>query len=813
MPVSIVVAAGYLVATIWMTWPLTARAGTAVQDVGDPLLEIWIMRSVQHGLVTDPLDLYHANAFYPFQYSLAYSEEAISTALFAWPVYLLTGNDILAYNWVVLSTFWLAGFAVYLLATELGAARGAAFIGGLIAAFFAGRYAHLSHLHLLVIGWLPLALWALTRFHRTRQSRYAIAASVALSIQLLASLHMAVFSSLALILYVPFLLAFDRDRARSLDRSTGLSYIAMLAVPYLILFPTLIPHLRAGDLYGFGRTRDEVERFSATLSDYGSVFITNQFLSRWLPSQPEAFFPGFVALVGMLLLAFNRRWTWQIWSLAALTLTAMLLSFGFSLGLAGQTVPMPYELVYSLAPPMRNIRGVGRFGMLAGIGFALLGAFGFTAGWRRIRPACGPHARTAGILLTVVLSVLVSIELRSDIGTEDAPADPDRLELYAWLASQPAGAVIEFPTDRPLRSPFQTIEYMYYSTRHWQPIVSGYSGYVPKAHLEIQQQFASTPDRPSMVTGNTVGLLQDLGVRYVVIHRQPGYDWQTAVAVAEQLPELKGVAEVGGSFVYVLRPGARLPVELRWDLASIRLEPGERATLPLVLDNRNTTTTVVALEDSSQLRVDLRWDDSGGNAAKHERGALSIPHLVGPGSTVVPLLVTAPNDMGAYALHVTVSGPLTAQLVAQLDVRSRAHSSDTETSAAKVAIAAVTWDTSQFQPGRVGVVKVIWYVLDALPGDFTGTVQLFDEADNTASQVDIELRSDAGTTRHWKPGSLVETEFPLTISGDLQPGDDYRLLIAMYDASKPEYPRAPLLLSDASVATEMWIQEVHIGPP
>ena len=73
----------YLLLTCWMLWPLPRYAGSAVQDPGDPLFEIWVMRSVQHNLIHQPLRLYDGNAFYPFKYSLAYSEEAISTALVA----------------------------------------------------------------------------------------------------------------------------------------------------------------------------------------------------------------------------------------------------------------------------------------------------------------------------------------------------------------------------------------------------------------------------------------------------------------------------------------------------------------------------------------------------------------------------------------------------------------------------------------------------------------------------------------------------------------------------------------------------------
>src|SRR4051812_9230914 len=102
-----IVAVLFIVVTIWMTWPLPRYAGSAVQDRGDPIFETWIMRAVQHQLVSDPRHLYDANAFYPFDQSLAWSEEAISTALIGWPIFLVSGNDILMYNLLFLFTFWL----------------------------------------------------------------------------------------------------------------------------------------------------------------------------------------------------------------------------------------------------------------------------------------------------------------------------------------------------------------------------------------------------------------------------------------------------------------------------------------------------------------------------------------------------------------------------------------------------------------------------------------------------------------------------------------------------------------------------------
>ena len=104
----LLVTATYVLATVAMTWPYAARLDRAVPPHEDPLLQVWIARWVQHALVTDPLHLYDANAFYPLEHTLAYSDSNVPVALLMAPVYLLTGNAILAYNLLVLGTFVLA---------------------------------------------------------------------------------------------------------------------------------------------------------------------------------------------------------------------------------------------------------------------------------------------------------------------------------------------------------------------------------------------------------------------------------------------------------------------------------------------------------------------------------------------------------------------------------------------------------------------------------------------------------------------------------------------------------------------------------
>ncbi len=102
--------------TVAKAYPLIRHFGTQFPgDLGDPLLVTWILGWSSHALTTDPLNLFNANIFYPVQNTLALSEHMIAVVPIFAPVYLLTGNPILAYNTVFFLSFILCGMATFLL--------------------------------------------------------------------------------------------------------------------------------------------------------------------------------------------------------------------------------------------------------------------------------------------------------------------------------------------------------------------------------------------------------------------------------------------------------------------------------------------------------------------------------------------------------------------------------------------------------------------------------------------------------------------------------------------------------------------------
>jgi hypothetical protein len=149
----------YILLTFILTHPLIFNLTTAVpNDIGDPLLNTWILAWNSHALLTDPLNLFNANIFYPLPNTLAYSEHLFSSALLVLPLQLISAEPIVAYNISVLITFPLAAFGMYLLALRWTRQRSAAFIAGLIFAFAPYRFATIAHLQLLTFQWLPFII-------------------------------------------------------------------------------------------------------------------------------------------------------------------------------------------------------------------------------------------------------------------------------------------------------------------------------------------------------------------------------------------------------------------------------------------------------------------------------------------------------------------------------------------------------------------------------------------------------------------------------------------------------------------------------
>src|SRR3989442_8890959 len=105
--------AGFAALAVVMTWPLAAHATrTLPGDLGDPLLNAWILgwdaQRLAHGLA----GFWDAPILYPARHALAYSEHLFGVALFVAPIYWATANAVLAYNVAFIGSYVLAGTGI-----------------------------------------------------------------------------------------------------------------------------------------------------------------------------------------------------------------------------------------------------------------------------------------------------------------------------------------------------------------------------------------------------------------------------------------------------------------------------------------------------------------------------------------------------------------------------------------------------------------------------------------------------------------------------------------------------------------------------
>jgi hypothetical protein len=291
----------YALLSLVLTWPVAAGLGSDVPgDLGDSLLNMWILgwgaENVPRLLVGSISwsDFWNANIFHPDPLALALSEHLVGQVLQILPVYWLTGNIILCYNLLFLSTYALSAFGTYLLVRDLTGDKRAAFVAGLVYGFLPYRVASMPHLQVISSQWMPLALYGFNRFVTTGSYRALVGGTAALVMQNWSCGYYLLYFS-------PFLPLFVVHRmwtaGKLTDARSWASLVGAAAATLALTLPFLFPYQTAQQLFGIERQFDEVVRFSANVRSYmtgsESLYLWGKVL-RYYPHGEGETFLGFV---------------------------------------------------------------------------------------------------------------------------------------------------------------------------------------------------------------------------------------------------------------------------------------------------------------------------------------------------------------------------------------------------------------------------------------------------------------------------------------------------------------------------------------
>jgi Dolichyl-phosphate-mannose-protein mannosyltransferase len=518
-PVVAVWFAGAVLAVI-MTWPMMSAPGQLTRlDTHDGKFSVWNVAWVAHALLTDPTNVFNANIFYPQQGTLAYSEANLVAGVMAMPVYALTGNPILAHNVVVFLSLVLAFVLTWQLVRRLTGSPWAGVPPAAAFAFSAYVTAHMAHIQLLLVFVVPMVLLVWHWFEEQPSPQRGAVLGATLTFSVLACAYYGIMMGLA-VGFAALWFAWRRAEAKRYWIGLGTAVL----VAGLTVAPIAIPYasLRAEGM----RTElnvDEARSYSADHRSYmrgqsGALVqllpaSTRASIDRYVGKPVEVLFPGLVVLVlavigtlgGAEARALRRQENARRTShpahrtvfffYAALIVLAVWASFGPRAGL--------YVWLADVIPFMSFLRAPARFGVLVLMGLAVFAGWGISVLARN-----GRRAAVVGMLLLA----LVVVETRVTWPLRQVPPVADAYKMLAGLP--PAGTIV---LHFPYRSGewFPHVEQMFWSMWHWQPLVNGYSDYIPQDVIDLAIPVNSFP------SAEAFAILKVRDVKYVVI------DWRT----------------------------------------------------------------------------------------------------------------------------------------------------------------------------------------------------------------------------------------------------------------------------------------------
>jgi len=650
--------------TVIKTYPLILHLGTHIpSDPGDPLFVTWVLAWDFHALTTDPWNLFNANTFYPVENSLAFSEHMVGVMPTFAPAYAMTRNPIFAYNIAFLLSFVLSGVAMFLLIYYWTASFWASLVSSVLFAFAPIRFAQISHLQLLNLYWAPLTLLFLDRFLRSKRWGDLICASIFYWLQVLSSVYLGWFITIAIVLYAVHFVRFINKEV--LSRSVAIKLATFAGSSLVVLLPFHLPYYAANRQWGFSFSVSDCVFYSAdlllsfvTVPPLMNDLYRTLFRFAWELGRPHEkwLFPGLVLplLIGfgslrMKGFSLSDRLTQMRRLFWLLLISFFVLSLGpFLVALNRNThIPLPYLILYHGIPGFKSMRVPARFDLMIVLAGSVLAAVGFLKACTYLDAQARPGRRDFPTRHAVLAASIVGV-FALELGFKPLPLAKVQTgrevpEVYRWLAGKNlTGPIVEFPINT-----METFQFTYFSTYHWLPIVSGYSSFVPPTYPQIIHELQALPSRKA------VEYLGAIGVKGLVLHTRrlspdKALEWR-GPGIAEM--GLERVAEFGPDVVYKIPPVDSTHQLALVSVGSDAVAAGPNAKIELLAQGvgHRTWTHPRPLGLTSAI---VEWKAQGTEETLIRRERVGLPLVIRAGEVSrIILSVGTPPSPGHYSLR------------------------------------------------------------------------------------------------------------------------------------------------------------------
>jgi hypothetical protein len=560
--INLIVALGYLLLTLLLTYPLSLKIATHIPGGSfDALQNVWNLWWFKYA----SLDL-HSNPFYtdlvyhPTGVSLLFHTFNPFNAILSVPLQMIFGLTV-SYNIIILFAFVVAGYGAYLLAKYITQNTAAAFIAGVIFAFSPSHFAHTAggHLQVLSIEWIPFYVLFFLKTIRESRKINAVLAAFFFLLTVLCDLYYALYLACFSVMYLCYQLWTDKEKVTNRELMTKLATLAIaaavliapLALPMLIelkyhISPSVETTLEgSADLLGFVTPSTLHPLLGLLARNIAGKFAGN--------AAENTVFLGYTAILVAIYSALRvkekdiRYWVF-------VTLFFLILSLGPVLHILGDTeftafkvrVPLPYLILY---PLFLFTRVPARLIVMVMLSLSIVVAYGLKSLSQWIQN------RSAGIALRLPGFKPGKIGSTVSRGFPDAkrlskavmmlvffcaiifeyapfPLPLGKLvvpKMYDQIASEEGDfALVELPRDY-CYAQCQVSEYQYYQTVHRKKLIGGYVARNPSYALDFlyntpvirELNFPELP--PDILRQNLsevgLSLLNYYDVRYIILHR------------------------------------------------------------------------------------------------------------------------------------------------------------------------------------------------------------------------------------------------------------------------------------------------------
>ena len=585
----------FIILTLTVTWPLVMHFTDQVPGwyIADNYEYLWKMWWFEHALLDlNQSPLVAPHIFYPQGFQLAHAELSPLHTVIGLPLTWLWG-EIPTYNLFAMLSFIITGWATFALVRRLTDNNWAGLLSGVLLSltpYHVVRYGGI--IPLASIEGIPLFFLGLELWFSERRLRWIVVAGLGFALSTWASIY---YAAGLLLLGPIYALVRMRPLNQSLrDRQTWIAIAVLGVVIFLALGPLVLPYIRLGRQVDLLIPLDEVDFWSASVSDYVIPSGLHPLWGEWVRGNllsvsdeyPQIALE-FILSAGWIGLLFSV-YGWRrspsparqaiVWLLIAALLFSLgprlhlgrhpvvlpapkSISEGFhrlmnSLGellpsgenyqlleTDGVTIPLPALILRWLLPPLQGMRAWNRFTIFAIMGLSMIAGLGFAA-W--VTQELAPPTFTKKLrqrrkhIAGAVLLAFVLFELWPG-RVPLQPVQPRPVD--EWLARQPDQfTIMELPLTSALSAP-----QMLYTRYHGKRIAFAYGTYFPYWYRQEFPELLNCPDRACL------DLLQSWEVRYLLLNREALPEGSQLQEALDQAHELSRVVDIDGVIVYRLQ--------------------------------------------------------------------------------------------------------------------------------------------------------------------------------------------------------------------------------------------------------------------